>query len=127
MPKASFSSLDANWTYPFRYFPIYAENQSISGIILCPASLAGKEARICISSFSIFDLLSTFQTQDQNNENETTIMEGNCTHVRLNGTETPDLPWRELQADYTPSRPWTPLTPLCSRQLLRLSLKERSQ
>lgn len=86
MPKASFSSLDANWTYPFRYFPIYAENQSISGIILCPASLAGKEARICISSFSIFDLLSTFQTQDQNSENETTIMEGNCTHVRLNET-----------------------------------------
>lgn len=86
MPKTSFTSLDANWTYPFRYFPIYAENQSISAIILCPASLAGKEARICISSFSIFDLLSSFQTQDQNNENETTIMEGNCTQIRLNET-----------------------------------------
>jgi methanogen extracellular protein (TIGR04279 family) len=81
MPSASFASPGANWTYPFPSFPVYVENQTISGSFLGPAGLAGREARVCISGFSIQNLLSALEILD----NETPVV-GNGTPIRLNET-----------------------------------------
>ncbi len=81
MPSTSFVSPEANWTYPFKFFPIYAENQTISGSFLGPADLAGREARVFISNFSILDLLSAFKIQDRG-----MTVAGMGEPISLNGT-----------------------------------------
>ncbi len=57
MPSVSFVGPEANWTYPFPFFPVYAENQSISGSFLGQSGLADSEMKACISSFHMLDLL----------------------------------------------------------------------
>ncbi len=81
MPSAGFSCPGANWTYPFPFFPVYAKNQTISGSIFCPVALAGFEANVCISNFSISDLLSALTIKENR-----TAAEGMCSPVQLNGT-----------------------------------------
>lgn len=86
MPKASFSSADATWTYPFPLFPIYSENQSISGNILCHDRLAGSEARVYISGFDIFDLLSDNLTMMDNQNMDNLTVVKSSSQIRLNST-----------------------------------------
>jgi methanogen extracellular protein (TIGR04279 family) len=81
MPLVSFASPGANWTYPFPFFPVYAENQTISGSVLCRAELAGREVRACISDFSMKNLLSALTAQD----NETVAADSGLP-IKLNDT-----------------------------------------
>ncbi len=81
MPSVSFSSPGSNWTYPFRFFPIYAENQTISGSIFCPNAVAGLKTEVCIFNFSILDLLSALMVPENR-----TAAEGMCSPVQLNGS-----------------------------------------
>jgi hypothetical protein len=81
MPSVGFASQGANWTYPFPFFPVYAKNQTISGSILCKAELAGREARVSISTFSMQNLLSALQALD----NETATVDSGLP-IKLNGT-----------------------------------------
>lgn len=81
MPSVSFSSPEANWTYPFPFFPVYSKNQTISGSIFCKAALAGYKTRVCISNFSIFNLLSALAIQENK-----TAKEVMCSPIQLNGT-----------------------------------------
>ncbi len=81
MPSVSLSSQEAKWTYPFPLFPIYSLNESISGEVLGPDRLAGTEIDVCISNFSIFDILSSREALN----NDTKIL--NCSiRTRLNDT-----------------------------------------
>lgn len=81
MPSVSFASQGANWTYPFPFFPVYAENQTISGSVQCRAELAGRDARVSISAFSMQNLLSALKILD----NETAIVNSGLP-IKLNGT-----------------------------------------
>jgi methanogen extracellular protein (TIGR04279 family) len=81
MPLVSFAGPGANWTYPFPFFPVYAENQTISGIVLCRAEMAGREVRVSISDFSMKNLLSALTAQD----NGTMAADGGLP-IRLNDT-----------------------------------------
>jgi methanogen extracellular protein (TIGR04279 family) len=81
MPLVSFAGPGANWTYPFTFFPVYAENQTISGSVLCRAEMTGREVRVCISDFSMERLLSALTAQD----NETVAADGDLP-IRLNDT-----------------------------------------
>ena len=50
-----------NWSQPFDYLPVYAENQPIRGTFWGPRNRAGSDVRIAISRFNTSDLLSAFQ------------------------------------------------------------------
>jgi methanogen extracellular protein (TIGR04279 family) len=54
-------NLGMNWSQPFDYLPVYAENQPIRGTFWGPRNRAGSEVRIAISRFNTSDLLSAFQ------------------------------------------------------------------
>lgn len=81
MPYVAFSSPGANWTYPFQFFPVYAKKEMISGNIFGPAALAGFDAVVCISNFSIFNLLSALTIQENR-----TAANGKCSPIHLNST-----------------------------------------
>jgi methanogen extracellular protein (TIGR04279 family) len=57
-PEMSISGPEANWTYPFSYYPIYAEGQTISGTYFGPERAGGGRAGVYISGFNISEFLN---------------------------------------------------------------------
>lgn len=43
MPHVSIGSPEGNWTYPYDYYPVYTQNQTISGTFFGPGLPAGSE------------------------------------------------------------------------------------
>lgn len=58
-PETNFVRPGANWTYPYSYYPIYAEGQPISGTYFGPDRLAGSKVGIYVSSFSVSEFLNS--------------------------------------------------------------------
>lgn len=52
-------SIGVNWTYPYDQMPVISENQSLNGSIFAGANASAAE--ICVSGFSIGELLSAPQ------------------------------------------------------------------
>jgi methanogen extracellular protein (TIGR04279 family) len=46
MPHVSIVSAQGNWTYPYDYYPVYAQNQIISGTLFGPGLSAGSKAGV---------------------------------------------------------------------------------
>jgi hypothetical protein len=51
VPKISFNSLEANWTFENSYYPIFLKNQDLGGYITAPINLSGTEIKLCVVSF----------------------------------------------------------------------------
>lgn len=81
VPAASLARPDANWTYPFKSYPVLAENQTIYGTFWGSSPSAGAQPRLCISRFSITNILTSLGIQD----NSTNIT-CNKSWIRLNET-----------------------------------------
>jgi len=65
MVPAPAAGENGSWTYPFRAYPAYQENESISGTFLGNRSLAGVNASLCISAFGMSDFLSALGILNQ--------------------------------------------------------------
>ena len=72
---------EANWTYPFRAYPAYEENESISCTFWGAQGLAGRNASLCISDFGIADLLLSLVIL-----NGSINLSGRVAEIRLNQT-----------------------------------------
>lgn len=60
MPNISLTMPDGNWTYPYHYFPIYAQNQTVSGTFLGSTLQEGSVARVelaRLNTSSFIDIL----------------------------------------------------------------------
>lgn len=57
-PKINFIMPGLNWTYPYSYYPIYSENQTISGRFLGPDQMAGTNVKLCISTFNLLRFMN---------------------------------------------------------------------
>jgi len=57
-PEISFSMPGFNWTYPYSYYPIYSEGQSISGAFTGTDQQADINVRLSISDFNLSKFFS---------------------------------------------------------------------
>jgi methanogen extracellular protein (TIGR04279 family) len=80
VPATSLARPDCNWTYPFKFCPVLAENQTIYGAFRSSIPL-GAQPRLCILRFSITDFLTSSGIQ----VNSTNIT-CNKSWIRLNET-----------------------------------------
>jgi methanogen extracellular protein (TIGR04279 family) len=81
VPTASMIRPDLNWSYPLKFYPIFAAGQNITASFWGSSSLAGQEAKLCVSPVGIRDLLSALEILDLG-----TNMSCNGTSLEINET-----------------------------------------
>lgn len=93
LPHLSIINPEANFTYtfPHSHFPVYAENQSMTGLFKAPEGLAGSAIKLCLSGFSVTGFLESLAPEGLSNPQcQGTMIELNATGqspINLQGTK----------------------------------------
>lgn len=85
-PETNFVRPGANWTYPYSYYPIYAEGQPISGTYSGPDRLAGSRVGIYVSNFSVSEFLNSSFTLANIRSGESYVSLNSTGDARFNVT-----------------------------------------
>ncbi len=78
-PEISFSMSGFNWTYPYSYYPIYSEGQSVSGYLLGTNQQAGLNVRLHISAFNLSRFFNTSAVDITNVKRDNPLIKLNAT------------------------------------------------